>query len=248
MGHDYDWAAAATLFTCAVIVGIGSFLLKRWDEGRETQTEDEFKGAKADVEKLHLKRSADWFSESHAKNVSTTRVAENFNSIPIGCYNGNTNDPGAWKVAEFQNHLMERHKCCWSVLSGNRPILIRLRASDLLAWLAQRFWVCCQPQFRDLCSGEMHDCFEVSRFDQNGDCNWNLDTMPWVETALTWGEKVTLCIILSCLDERHRYPYEVVLTLETSWNQWFFQCAFLTIYWEVWKSCFTLAKVFSFSG
>ena len=95
MGHDYDWAAAATLFTCAVIVGIGSFLLKRWDEGRETQTEEEFKGAKADVEKLHLKRSADWFSESHAKNVSTTCVAENFNSIPIGCYNGNTNDPGA---------------------------------------------------------------------------------------------------------------------------------------------------------
>ena len=132
----------------------------------------------------------------------------------------------AWKVAEFQNHLMERHKCCWSVLSGNRPILIRLRASDLLAWLAQRFWVCCQPQFRDLCSGEMHDCFEVSRFDQNGDCNWNVDTVPWVETALTWGEKVTLCIILSCLDERHRYPYEVVLTLETSWNQWVFQCAF----------------------
>lgn len=94
MGHDYDWAAAATLFACAVIVGIGSFLLKRWDPS-ETQTDEEFKGAKADVEKLHLKRSADWFVESHAKNVSTTCVAEDFNSIPIGCYSGNTNDPGA---------------------------------------------------------------------------------------------------------------------------------------------------------
>ena len=93
MGHDYDWAAVATLFACALIVGIGSFLLKRWDPS-ETQTGDEFKGAKADVEKLHLKRSADWFGECQAKNVSTTSVAEDFNNIPIGCDARNTNDPG----------------------------------------------------------------------------------------------------------------------------------------------------------